>query len=180
RPDRVNRVVMVDGGPAPDPATRAEDPPPDPVAHVLERLARTWPSVAAYQASWRTHPGLAPYWNDYVDRLLADELAGDPPELHASLRPEAVVADAATLVDDPAITEAFRALRVPVVTLRAPRNMIDVPAPMFPDAQVERWRELVPHLHDILVPDVNHYTILYTETGARAVADVLREHRATI
>jgi lipase len=178
RPERVARVVMVDGGPAPVRTDATEDPRPDPVAHVVERLACTWPSVSAYQDSWRSHPGLGPIWNPYVERLLADELTGEPPELRSSLSALAAVEDAASHLDGREVAIGFRLLRVPVVALRAARNMLDQPEPIFSADQVEQWRALVPQLRDILVPDVNHYSILLTEEGARAVAAALGSHPA--
>ena len=177
RPGRVAGVVMVDGGPAPvstEPPAAIEPSRPDPVAHVLERLTRTWPSVADYQDSWRDHPGIAPIWNPYVERLLADELTGEPPDLRQSLVGLAAISDAANHVDGRAVASAFRGLRVPVTSLRAPRNMADEARPIFDDSAVAYWRELVPPLHDRLVPDVNHYSILVTEAGAATVAAALR------
>jgi hypothetical protein len=39
---------------------------------------------------------------------------------------------------------------------------------------VKAARCSVPQLTDVLIPDVNHYTILLTKRGASAVADVIR------
>jgi lipase len=174
-PDRVDRVVMVDGGPAPEHRVESEMPLPDPVAEVVERLGRSYPDVAAYLDTWRQHPGLAPHWNPYIERLLADELTGHEPALRQSLRVEALRADAASHRGD-AVRAAYGSLRVPVVALRTGRNMLDEPVPIFTDATVGRWRELIPHLRDVLVPGCNHYSILFTEDGVAAVASVLREH----
>jgi pimeloyl-ACP methyl ester carboxylesterase len=179
QPDRVGRVVMVDGGPAPDPAARPERPRPDPTAHVVGRLGRRYPSVDAYLDTWRQAPGVASCWNPYVERLLADELTGDAPDLHQSLRVDAVVADAASHLDDGDVRGAYGALAVPVTAVRASRDLLDEPRPVFPDELVDEWRELIPQLHDVLVPDVNHYSILFTERGARAVADALRQPTTT-
>jgi pimeloyl-ACP methyl ester carboxylesterase len=174
RPDRVARVVMVDGGPAPRPSGGPAAPRPDPVAAVVARLDRRYPDVASYLDTWRAHPGLAPCWNGYVEHLLAAELTNDGPDLRPSLRVDAAAVDAASHVDDPAVRAAYRALAVPVTSLRAARNMLDEPSPLFPDATVRAWREVIPDLHDELVPDVNHYSILCTEAGAAAVAAALR------
>jgi len=178
-PERVARVVMVDGGPAPEPSDRStherDAPRPDPVAAVVGRLGRTYPDVAAYLDTWRAHPGLAPHWNGYVEQLLAAELTGEEPELRQSLRVDALTADAASHLDDEAVRAAYATLAVPVISLRAARNMLDEPRPIFPDATVAEWRARIPDLHDRLVPDVNHYSILFTQAGAAAVAAALRE-----
>jgi hypothetical protein len=40
---------------------------------------------------------------------------------------------------------------------------------------VAAGRRLVPQLADVLVPGVNHYTIMLSGHGAGAVADVIRQ-----
>lgn len=52
--------------------------------------------------------------------------------------------------------------------------MLGTEPPLYTDAVVAAARVQVGQLTDVLVPGVNHYTILLTERGASAVAEVIR------
>ena len=69
-------------------------------------------------------------------------------------------------------------LAQPVVLVRAPLGMFNQEPPLYPDPVVDAAGGRIPQLTDVLVPDVNHYTILLTRRGARAVADVIRDRLA--
>ncbi|MGH7898253.1 MAG: alpha/beta hydrolase, partial [Candidatus Binatia bacterium] len=69
---------------------------------------------------------------------------------------------------------ALRSLRCPVVFVRAPRGIFNQEPPLFTEAAVERWKATVPELRSVLVPDTNHFTILLSERGAKAVARIIR------
>jgi lipase len=47
--------------------------------------------------------------------------------------------------------------------------------PLYSDETVAEWLAKLPTLRDVLVDDVNHYTIGLSERGAKALADVVRE-----
>lgn len=64
----------------------------------------------------------------------------------------------------------FDQIGCPVSLIRAPRNLLDQPNPLFPDDIVEATRTQLPQLVDRMVPDVNHYTLLLSARGADAVA----------
>jgi lipase len=174
-PDLVRHVVLVDGGIPHEPAPASERPAFNPVERVVTRLRTPFPSVAAYCETWRARPGLAAHWNPYVEELFRYELTGTPPELRSSLREDAFLADAASLTESDDATCALAELAHPATVVRAPRDMLDEPVPMYPEARVRRWQQRVPHLRDVEVPGVNHYTILFSEAGAHAVAAVIRE-----
>jgi lipase len=174
-PALVRHVVLVDGGIPHEPAPPAERPAYNPIERVVTRLRTPFPSAAAYCETWRARPGLAAHWNPYVEELFRYELTGLAPELRSSLREDAFLADAASLTESDEAERALAELTHPATIVRAPRDMLDEPVPMYPAARVRRWQQRVPHLHDVEVPGVNHYTILFSEAGAHAVAQVIRE-----
>lgn len=47
--------------------------------------------------------------------------------------------------------------------------------PLYPSAAREKWTAEHPGVRLAEVPDVNHYTIVMSDAGARAVEPVLRE-----
>jgi pimeloyl-ACP methyl ester carboxylesterase len=178
-PERVRSVVLVDGGlPAPprsDASDRANEQARE---RVLKRLRTTFNSEDAYLASWRENPGLRHHWNGAIAQAFAHDLTGAPPTLHCNLSPDAFTTDLASYVADDMAERALLGLRHRAILVRAARNMSDAEHPQYSEAAVEQWRQRVPHLHDVLVEGVNHYTILLGASGAKAVADIVRKELA--
>lgn len=178
RPGLVDRVVLVDGGlPLPS-AVEGVDPDAlldATLGPAIQRLDRTFASVADYEAFWRQHPAFAQSWNDDVDAYVRYDLAeATDGGLRSRVVADAVRADGRDLLlgHEP-IGRALEALRCPVHLLRAPRGMFDQPPGLQPDDLVARWRPRIADLADDVVDDTNHYTILMGPRGAAAVADAL-------
>jgi hypothetical protein len=87
---------------------------------------------------------------------------------------EAVLQDAVDLAR-PEVLRAAGQVTCPVVLVRAPLGFFNEEPPGYPDPAVAAGRRLVPQLADVLVPGVNHYTIMLSGHGAGAVADVIRQ-----
>jgi len=178
-PERVERLVLVDGGLPLELGPLAGRPVDQIVAAVigpaLQRLRMSFRSTAAYLDYWREHPALADDWNDYCEDAYAYDLEGEGSALRSGVREAAVVAaaDSQLLADD--VPAALRALRHPAVLLRAPAGMLGAEPGLYPDAWLASRQRRVAGLRAVLVPDVNHYTILLTARGARAVAQQVRE-----
>jgi lipase len=178
-PERVERLVLVDGGVPLDLGPLAGRPVEQIVAAVigpaLQRLRMSFPSTAAYLDYWRGHPALARDWNHYCEDVFTYDLEGEGSALHSGVRETAVLADADSQLLQDDIPTALRALRHPTVLLRAPAGMLGAPPGLYPDGWLARWQREVAGLRSVLVPDVNHYTILLTQQGAEAVARQVRE-----
>jgi hypothetical protein len=52
--------------------------------------------------------------------------------------------------------------------------MFGAPPPLIPHDVAEVWRERVPALRPQVVPETNHYTILFGREGAAAVSQAIR------
>ncbi|MBM9466130.1 alpha/beta fold hydrolase [Nakamurella leprariae] len=180
RPDLVASLLLVDGGlpfPLPPETTVAQaiDATLGPAA---ERLTRTFPSREAYQAFWRDHPAFAGHRDD--PRLLAffdHDLDGVEPDLRPSCRPETMLRDAADLYRSPeqtAVLDAVVRAAVPVLFLRAPRDLLDRAGGLYPPELVPALAEALPGLDVREVDHTNHYTVVMTDAGATAVAEALR------
>ena len=173
-PDRVARLVLVDGG-----LTIPESVGAQPAQFVrdflgptFERLQMTFPDVAAYQAWWAQHPAVADadVSRADIDAYAAYDLVGEPPEMRSAITPQVVRDDGMDLFGEP---DAER-LEVPTVFLCAPRGMVDDPHPMQPLADVQAWAAADPERRRAVeVPDTNHYTIAWGAHGAAAVADAI-------
>jgi pimeloyl-ACP methyl ester carboxylesterase len=177
RPDLVERVVLVDGGlPIPIPADIDVDAVMEALlGPSLARLRMTFESLDAYFDYWRVHPALARDWNADVEAYLAYDVEGEPPELRSRVSDNAVRADGRdTLANVSLIVDSAAALTCPVHLIRAPRNLMDEPAPLLPDALVEHWHTVLPQLTSEIVDDLNHYTLAFNPRGARVIAAACR------
>ncbi len=176
RPDRVKRLVLVDGG-LPIPGTTDADPEEFMQAFLgpsLERLSQTFPDLATYRAWWARHPAFAgaDILAEDLDAYAAHDLVGDPPHMRSPVNPQAVRDDGRDLFGE---LDADR-LTLPATLLCAPKGMIDDPNPMQPLAAVQAWAAADPgRRHAIQVPGVNHFTIALGAQGATQVAAAVRQ-----
>jgi len=172
-PELVRKLVLVDGG-LPLPLPEGVDP--DAIADALlgpalERLRMTFPSVDAYFDFWRVHPALGEAWSDDVEAYLRYDLTGSEPSLRSKVSEDAVRGDARdTIVEVAGLEAALRRVTCPVHLLRATRNLVNAEPPLLPDEAVAPWADVLPQLVDEVVPDTNHYSIIFGERGRAAVA----------
>ncbi|MDX6308012.1 MAG: hypothetical protein QOI06_1058 [Nocardioidaceae bacterium] len=169
-PDRVSRLVLVDGG---LPLGRPGEEPVGSIDDVLgpaaERLSMTFPSRDAYRDFWRAHPALGPIWGPAVERYVDNDLVGQAPELHPSCSEAAMRTDGAELVDHAAAAAALVRVTAPISFLRAERGLLDA-EPLYPEETAARWLNTGPGVDSSTVPDTNHYSVVLADHGADAVA----------
>lgn len=140
----------------------------------MKRLDMRFESVQAYRDFWRVHPALSAGWSSYVERYVDYDLVGEAPQLRSGVNKEAILGDTRSMMADDGIARALESLKQPVRFLSAPRGMMD-DKPLYKPGIIQKWRARLPQLQVGEVADVNHYTILIGESGARAVAQVARE-----
>jgi lipase len=176
-PARVRSVTLVDGG-LRIPGTENVEPQKFLDAFLgpaIARLRMRFESRHAYRDWWWEHPAIA--GSDISREDLAayadHDLAGTAPELRCAVSEDAVRADGADLL---AAGEYAAALRVPAALLCAPYGLQGGPPPMQPLELVSAWAAQAPGLRRaILVPEVNHYTIVLGAAGSNVVARQIRE-----
>lgn len=167
------RVVLVDGG-LPMPLIPGADP--DEVLETtlgpaLARLTKTFPSAEAYVDFFKAHPAFAGHWSPLVEEYVRYDVTGPEGALRSRAVPEAVREDGRWLLtEDAAIAAALEAIKSPLHLLRAPRGLLNQDVGMHPDALAAAWTARLPELRDELVPDCNHYTILFDDRCAALVA----------
>jgi pimeloyl-ACP methyl ester carboxylesterase len=177
-PDRVESLVLVDGGLPLMPHAPAEGVDVDQlltavIGPAIARLSMTFESRDAYRQFWQAHPSFAgDQWNDYVDTYIDYDLVGTEPELRSGVSAEAVRGDATDLFATSTLFDAIAALAKPAVLLRAERGMMNEDTPLMGDALVQQY----PQVKDLgVVAGTNHYTIVLSPHGAKAVADTVRQ-----
>jgi lipase len=182
-PQRFGRVLMADGGiPLFNLSFIARLPFADwlieRITHKilgpsLERLDMSFESKEAYRAFWRRHPALAANWDARVEAYVDYDLEGTAPALRASTRKEALLLDVRTQLIEDLVPRSLKAIRCPVRFLRAPRGLMDAKA-LYDERKLARAAQGMASFSSTTIDDVNHFTILLSERGAKVVAAEVR------
>jgi lipase len=172
RADLFERVVLVDGGiPLPVP----EDADLDAVLEAtlgpaIARLSQTFPTEDSYVDFFRQHPALTD-WNDDIEAYVRADITGTPGAFRSKVREEAVRTDGRDVLGvGAALNTALGRLSKPTALLTAPAGMFGAPPGLLPEALVEKWARAAPLLTAEQVAGTNHYTIMFGDQGASAVA----------
>jgi lipase len=178
-PERFGRVLMVDGGVPlmnvgfiaylPFSNWFIEKLVQKIIGPSLTRLGMTFADQAAYRAFWRPHPALASAWSPAVEAYVDYDLHGEPPALRPSTSKDALLRDVRTQLVEDVVPRALREIRCPVRFLRAPRGIMDDKA-LYDERKLAEAARVVPKFSSTTISDVNHFTIMLSERGARAVA----------
>ncbi|UAJ79038.1 alpha/beta hydrolase [Leifsonia sp. ZF2019] len=177
-PDRVERLVLVDGGLPipPPPGVAPEDLPSVVLGPALQRLGMRFASPEEYRAFWHAHPAIGPWWNDAIERYVDYDLVGEAPALRSSAAEAAVSVNALELDGSAGYAEALAGLTLPLAFLRAPRGLLDAD-PLYDPSVVADWARRLPAMRVHETDDLNHYTIVMTEDGVRQVLPLLHPTR---
>jgi pimeloyl-ACP methyl ester carboxylesterase len=166
-PDRVAGLVLVDGG---LPIPGAENIDIDAfLGPAMARLQLRFADREEYRAWWRAHPAFksGDFTGEDLDAYADHDLVGD----RSSVVEQAVREDGAGLVE---VGDSAYQLALPASLLCAPRGLVDDPNPMQPMSVARPWAEADPQRRSAtLVPDVNHYTLVFGSRGAASVADAV-------
>jgi lipase len=178
-PERVTAAVLSDGG-----FKLFDRPPGGTVEEILgavigpslARLRMTFRTREAYLDYWRVHPSFADpsAWNEDIEAYFLYDLTGDEPELRSRVSLEAVLADATDQLTVPAMMSPGEAVTCPVTWIRAERGLLNE-TPLYSDERVAEVLGRMPHMQDILVRGVNHYTLVMRDPGATIVAEQIRK-----
>lgn len=171
-PERVERVVLVDGGLPLDLPAGLD--PRAAVRHVLgptaARLDMRFATVAAYRDFWRAHPAFVGREDPLLDAYFAYVLVGENPDLHPATTFATVEADSIDQNTGAALAMALEQMPRPTRLLAAERGLRGEVPPLYPDlSAIER---AYPRLRAATrVPGVDHYSIVMSTEGARAVVE---------
>ncbi len=174
-PSLIRRLVLVDGG-LPRPVPEGVDPEVALKAEIgpaITRLGQTFPDVEAYLDFWRAHPALADHWTPDVEAFARYDLIGETGNLRSGVIEEAARADGLDIQAEKPFADALGHLTRPTPLLTAPAGFLGTPPGFQPRDLVAAWQERVPQLRPLLVPDANHYTIMYYGNGAAAIAKAI-------
>lgn len=171
---RVARTVLVDGGlpfPRPPEGVTTEMALNATIGPAAQRLTMTFATPDDYLEFWRPHPAFTDHWTPDLEAYLIYDLEGQ----RSSVSLDAVRDDSVGILDVDGAVRNATALPPGTVFLRAPRGLFDDEGGLYPRELVDDHRTSFPGIDVREVTDTNHYTIVMSERGARAVADALSE-----
>lgn len=175
-PDRVEHIVLVDGGLPLDLPQGIS--PAEVVRSVLgptaERLSMRFASTEAYFDFWRAHPAFVRDWSPALEAYFAYDLVGIAPELRPATSFAIVEEDSIDQNTGHTIDDAQRRLRHPTVLLTAERGLLDQVPALYAAERLPALLAAHPALRHRAIADVNNYTITLSERGADAVAAIVR------
>lgn len=181
-PERVERLILVDGGlPLNVPEGLA---PEQLVAAILgptaERLATRWRDASAYtDGFWRTHPAFREDWSLELEEYIAYDLAPDGDAYRPATSYRTTVEDTVDMNTGAALPAALAGLRHPTLLLTVPRGLQNETPGLYPAAHLETLLRDHPGIRHVALPDLNHYTVVMSARGARALGPYLRAEIAT-
>jgi lipase len=175
-PDRVERIVLVDGG---LPLDLPNELAPDEVIRLVlgptaERLKMRFASVQEYLDFWRAHPAFVRDWSPALEIYLTYDLVGEIPELRPATSYATLEEDSIDQNTGAAIAQSLMHLRHPTVLLTAERGLLDQLPALYAAERLPGLLATYPGLEHVAVAEVNHYTITLSERGADAVATAIR------
>jgi lipase len=171
-PERIRAAVLVDGGVAPV----VPDGSDTQVAldrflgPVTGRLTTTFRRRVDHHEFWQAHPAFLRCWNSTVESFADHDLGGSEPALRSRARIDAVRSDGAEILLDAVVGSAIEQMQCPTELLRVERGLSDQPDPVVPLAAAMHVADTNPHVSVTTVPNLNHYTVIFSPTGADAVA----------
>jgi hypothetical protein len=173
--ERVRGVVMVDGG-LPFPVIPGADEQATLAALLgpaLDRLALTFPDLAAVRAFWAEHPAVGP-WIDVpsVAAYLARDVVPTEGGLRSACVPDAVTTDGGDFLSNAAVLDATAHLPVPATLLWATRGLLDQVPGLYDDERLAAMGRSGVTAREVL--DSNHYSILWAEQGVAAISEAVR------
>jgi pimeloyl-ACP methyl ester carboxylesterase len=168
---RIDRVALLDIAGRPDESVLG------PIGAAVSRLGAVYPSVEGYVQLVRQIGTIEP-WSDYWQRYFEYELQPVDGGVASSTDRAAVLEDAAfgagaySFGDDAGVYALWRALTMPVLLLRASRELLPGLGYIVPASDRDRFLREVPSASSVEI-DANHYAINAHEDSAAAIAEFL-------
>lgn len=175
-PERVTRLVLVDGGlPLDVPAGIApEQLVPMILGPVAARLSHRWSSVDAYRDGfWRGHPAFADDWSDELEQYIAYDLVPDGDALRSATSYRIMAEDTADMNLGTTLPDALSALSKPTLFITVPRGLQNETPGLYGPAHLRQLLESFRQVRHIALDDLNHYTVVMSGRGADVLAPLV-------
>lgn len=176
-PDRVERLVFVDGGYPQDypHGTTPEDLLESMLSVFLAKIRRTWASLEEYIAFYESTPVYRDGVDAYGRAHFAYDLTESPHGLRARVVEECIAPDWRDVLDHDVVGKRLETIAVPLLLIRAPEGLTGTGDAVITEQVRETIAAKVPQLRVVDLPGTNHHTILFSVAGARAVDRAIEE-----
>jgi len=173
-PERVSRLVLVDGGLATeiDPGLEPEEALSRAVGPALARLDTEFEDRSAYFEWWRRHPSLSGRWHHDLEGVFAYDIHEVNGSWLVRANRDAIIAAGRGLTVDDEVRNVARDVPRPAQLLVVDHGMLDQPGGFVP---LDIAREAAAGNRQIEVSHhrgLNHYTLMLGD-GAPLVADAV-------
>jgi pimeloyl-ACP methyl ester carboxylesterase len=159
-PDRVDRVVLFDGGLD----VRAEVF--DSIAPAVNRLGVEFPSLEQYLGMLRGLPMFAGRWNAHLDRYFTYDVEPGPGGgVRSKVARHAIEEEVANL-QRTRLWVWHHKIQAPALLLRAPDGLLRADDCLMTQEEAEAMAHAIPRCTLVVVPGTNHYTILLGDNPA--------------
>jgi pimeloyl-ACP methyl ester carboxylesterase len=153
RPNRVRRLVLLDGGADPKQETLEAMYP------TVHRLDHSYPSLEAYLEGMRRAPYLQP-WSRALEQYFRDDVTASAGGEVTPKSSAAAVARDMDLHFWYSMCLHFPAVRCPVLFLRPEQGLLGERGHVFSRAEAAAIVRHIPDCRQVDVPGANHYTML--------------------
>lgn len=177
-PDRVTRVVLVDGGLPLNvpPGLSSEQVISLVLGATAERLSQRFVDTDAYiDGFWRDHPAFAGAWTEELERYIAYDLTPDGDVFRPATSYQTTVEDTIDMSTGPALPAALADIRHPMIFLSVPRGLQNEEPGLYPPDHVQTVLAGLPMIRHVAYDDLNHYSVIMSDRGASAIGKVLRD-----
>ena len=156
-PDRVERLVLFDGGLD----VRAEIL--DSLAPAIGRLGVEFPSLDAFLEMLRGLPMFAGRWNDHLARHYTYDVEPGPGGgVRSKVARHAIEEEVANLQRTRLWVWHHR-VKAPTLLFRAPDGLLRADDCLMTQEEAEAMAHAIPDCRLVVVPDTNHYTVVLGE-----------------
>jgi pimeloyl-ACP methyl ester carboxylesterase len=156
-PDRVDRVVLFDGGLD----VRAEVL--DSLAPAIARLGVEYPSLEMFLGMLRGLPMFAGRWNDHVTRYFTYDVEPGPGGGVRSKVPRSAIEEELANLARSRLWVLHHRVTAPTLLLRAPEGLLTATDCLMTQEEAEAMAHAFPRCRLVVVPGSNHYTIVLSD-----------------
>ena len=165
-PDRVDRVILVDGGG--DLSKEQMEKVFSGIKPALDRLGKVFPSAEAYIDTMKQAPYLQP-WSPALEAYCRYEITEVEGGVSANIDPLHIQEEAMNLGKMKA-DSFYRKIGCKVLILRATDGLLAEDDILLPEPVVERMAREIPNATRVDIPGTNHYGILFRPSSVREEA----------
>jgi pimeloyl-ACP methyl ester carboxylesterase len=162
-PDRVDRIILVDGG-----GKLSETQMAKVFAGIkpsLDRLGRVFPSFEAYLDLMKTAPFFKS-WTPALETYYQYEIEAVDGGVRSRIDPAHIEEERENLGKVDA-SQFYDKISCPVLILRATEGMVAEDDLLLPQGVVERMVQKIPHARYVDIKGTNHYSIVFDQNGMR-------------